>query len=104
VYAALGGVEVGPYSRTFDEKEREEHYRMFRENESKFGLAKLTLDYLRLEEALGRPPTPKEIGTSEFKYRGAEEAGLGSGLEGAWVQYEQVVREALASKLPKRQA
>jgi hypothetical protein len=104
VYAALGGVEVGPYSRTFDEKEREEHYRMFRENESKFGLAKLTLDYLRLEEALGRPPTLKEIGTSEFKYRGAEEAGLGSGLEGAWVQYEQVVREALASKLPKRQA
>jgi hypothetical protein len=103
VYAALGGVEVGSYSPAFDEKEREEHLRKFDENRSKFGLAKLALDYLRLEEALGRPPTLKEIGTSKFEYR-AEEAGLGSGLEEAWVRYEQVVREALASKVPKRQA
>jgi hypothetical protein len=103
VYAALGGVEVGSYSRAFDEKEREEHLRKFDENRSKFGLATLALHYLRLEEALSRPSTLKEIGTSKFEYR-AEEAGLESGLEDAWVRYEQVVREVLAGKVPKRQA
>jgi hypothetical protein len=103
VYAALGGVEVGPYSHAFDEKDREGRKRKFDENSSKFGLAKLALDYLRLEEALGRPPTLKEIGTSKFEY-GAEEAGLGSDLEEAWVRYEKVVREALAGNVPKRQA
>ena len=97
----MGGVEVGPYSRAFDDKEGEEHNRMFRENESKFGLATLALDYLRLEEALGRPPTLEEIGTSKFEYR-AEDAGLGSEMEVAWVRYEEVVREALAGKVPKR--
>jgi hypothetical protein len=101
MYATLGGVEVGPYSRAFDDKEREEHNHKFVENSSKFGLATLALDYLRLEEALGRPPTLEEIGTSKFEYR-AEEAGLGSGLEEAWVRYEQVVREVLAGKVPKR--
>jgi hypothetical protein len=103
VYAALGGVEVGSYSRDFDEKEREEHRRKFDENRSKYGFATLALDYLRLEEALGRPPTLKEIGTSKFEYQ-AEEAGLGSGLEEAWARYEKVVREVLAGKVPKRQA
>jgi hypothetical protein len=99
VYATLGSVEVGPYSPAFDEKEREEHDRKFVENRRQWGLAKLALDYLRLEEALGRPPTLKEFGTSKFDYQ-AVEAGLGPGME-AWGRYEQVVREALAGKVPK---
>ena len=101
MYAALGGVDVGPYSSGFDESEREEHNRKIAENGRRFGLANMALDYLRLEEALGRPLTLKEIGTSKFDYR-AEEAGLGSGFEEAWVRYEQVVRDALAGKVPKR--
>jgi len=103
VYAALGGVEVEPYSPGFDDKEREVYNRKIAENRRRSELANMALDYLRLEEALGRPPSLKEIGRSGFEYR-AEEAGLGPGVEEAWVRYERVVRGALAGEIPKRQA
>jgi hypothetical protein len=102
VYAALGGVEVEPYSWGLSEKEREEHQRKSIENGKRSDLANMALDYVRFEEALGRPPTLKEFGTSKFAYQ-AEEAGLGSGPEEAWIRYEKVVREALAGDVPKRQ-
>jgi hypothetical protein len=103
VYAALGGVEVEPYSFGLDEKEKEEHHRKSIENSSRSQLANMALDYLRLEEALGRPPALKEIGRSKFEYR-AEEAGLGPVVEEAWIRYERLVRKALAGEGPKRQA
>jgi hypothetical protein len=103
VYVALGGVEVGPGPSGLDEKEREEHDRKVVENRRRSELANIALDYLRLEEALGRPPTLKEIGRSGFEFR-AEEVGLGSDVEESWLLYERVVREALAGKSPNRPA
>ena len=99
VYVALGGV----YPSTFDQQEREEYNRKVVANRRRSELANRALDYLRLEEALGRPPKLEQFGRSRFEYR-AEEAGLGPGVEGAWAHYERVVREALVREDSDRQA
>ena len=92
----MGGVKLGPYAWGSED-------RKIIENRRRSELANMALDYLRLEEALGRPPTLKDVGRSGFEYR-AEEAGLGQVVEEAWVRYERVVREALAGRVPVRQA
>ena len=100
VYALLGGVEGEPYPFGLEEREGQEHLRKSIENDGRSQLANMALDYLRLEEALGRPPSLKEIGRSKFEYR-AEKAGLGPRMEATWGRYEHAVRDALAGKVPK---
>ncbi len=95
VYAALGGVEVIPSPEGFDPAAREKHSREVSDNRNKADLANKALEYLRLEEALGRPPTLKEFGRGKFEYWAAE-AGLGTETEVAWARYERIVRDALA--------
>lgn len=95
VYEALGGVEVASSPETFDQATREKHSRDVSDNHNKAELANKALEYLRLEEALGRPPTLKEFGKGGFERRAAE-AGLGTEAEVAWTRYERVVRDALA--------
>jgi hypothetical protein len=102
VYAALGGVEVGPYPSSSDENSTEEHSRKVAKNHRRSELAHMALDFLRLEEALGRSPTLKDIGRSGFQRR-AEEVGLGSGVEEAWGRYERIVRQSLTSEVPPQQ-
>jgi hypothetical protein len=94
VYEALGGVEVAPSSEGFDQASREKHNREVSDNHNKAQLANKALEYLRLEEALGRPPTLKEFGKGGFEYRAAE-AGLGAEAEVAWSRYERIVHDAL---------
>jgi hypothetical protein len=65
------------------------------DNLNKDRLANMALEYLRLEEGLGRPPTLKEFGKRGFEYRAAE-AGLGAQVEAAWDRYERIIRDALA--------
>lgn len=96
VYSALGGVEVSSSPEDFDQAAREKHSREVSDNHSKAELANKALEYLRLEEALGRPPTLKEFGKGGFEYRAAE-AGLGADAEVAWTRYERIVRGALAA-------
>jgi hypothetical protein len=100
VYALLGVVEGEPYPFGLEEREGQEHLRKSIENDGRSQLANMALDYLRLEEALGRPPTLKEIGRSKLEYR-AEKAGLGPRMEETWGRYEHAVRDALAGKVPK---
>jgi hypothetical protein len=96
VYEALGGVEVAPSPEGFDQASREKHSHEVSDNHNKAQLANKALEYLRLEEALGRPPTLKEFGKGGFEYRAAE-AGLGAEAEVAWTRYERIVRDALAA-------
>jgi hypothetical protein len=95
VYAALGGVKVIPSPEGFDQAATEKHRREISDNRNKADLANKALEYLRLEETLGRPPTLKEFGRDSFEHRAAE-VGLGAEAEAAWARYERVVREALA--------
>jgi hypothetical protein len=95
VYAALGGVEVRPSPESFEQAARERHSSEISDNRNKAQLANKALEYLRLEETLGRPPTLKEFGRSGFEYRAAE-AGLGTEAEIAWSRYERIIRDALA--------
>ena len=76
VYAALGGVEVATSPESFDQASREEHSREISDNHNKAELANKALEYLRLEETFGRPPTVKEFGKGSFEHR-AMEADLG---------------------------
>ena len=57
-------------------------------------MANKALEYLQLEESLGRPPSLKEFGKGGFEYRAAE-AGLGTDAEVAWTEYERIVRDVL---------
>ncbi len=95
VYAALGGIEVGPSPESFEQASRENHSREISDNHNKDQLANKALEYLRFEEGLGRPPTLKEFGKGGFEYRAAE-AGLGTEAEVAWDRYERIIRDALA--------
>jgi hypothetical protein len=95
VYAALGGIEVSASSDGFDQQSRERHSRDVSDNYNKAELANKALEYLRLEEGFGRPPTLKEFGKGGFEYRAAE-AGLGTEAEAAWGRYERIIRDALA--------
>ncbi len=95
VYAALGGVEVGPPPKGFDQAAREEHTRKISENHNRAELANKALEYLRLEEALGRSPTLKEFGKGGSEHRAAE-AGLGVEAEAAFTRYERIIRDAFA--------
>lgn len=94
VYAALGGVEVASSPETFDQAAREKYSRDISDNHNKAELANKALEYLWLEEVLGRPPTLKEFGKVGFERR-ATEAGLGSESEVAWTRYERIVRGTL---------
>ncbi|MDP9475907.1 MAG: hypothetical protein M3R38_09510 [Actinomycetota bacterium] len=94
VYRALGGVEVTPSPKRFDRASMEEHSREVSDNHNKVELAHKALEYLHLEETLGRAPTLKEFGRSSFEHR-AGEAGLGAEVEATWTQYELIVRGAL---------
>ncbi len=93
VYRALGGIEV-PAMKGYDPAAREKHNQEISDNHRKAELANRALDYLRLEESLGRPPSLKEFGRGSFEYRAAE-AGLGADAETAWAEYERVIRDAL---------
>lgn len=96
VYAVLGGVRVISSPRSFDQASTETYSRERSDNYNKYQLANMALEYLRLEEGLGRPPTLKEFGKRGFEYRAAE-AGLGTEAEAAWERYERIIRDALAS-------
>lgn len=95
VYAALGGVKVATSPEGLDEASRDKHSREVSDNHNKAQLANKALEYLRLEEALGRPPTLKEFGKGGFEYRAAE-AGLGAEAEVAWTRFERIVHGTLA--------
>lgn len=94
VYEALGGVKVASSPEGFDQASREKHSREISDNHNKSELANKALEYLRLEETFGRPPTLKEFGKGSFEHRAAE-AGLGTETEVAWTRYERIVRDAL---------
>jgi len=94
VYTALGGVEVASSPEGFDQASREEHSREISDNHNKAQLANKALEYLCLEESLGRPPSLKQFGKAGFENRAAE-AGLGTEVEVAWTRYERIVRDAL---------
>lgn len=95
VYAALGGVEVASSPESFDQASREKHSREISNNHNKAELANKALEYMRLEETFGRPPTLKEFGRGSFEHRAAE-ADLGAEAEVAWARFERIVRDALA--------
>ena len=95
VYRALGGIEVDPSPEEFDQASREKHSSEISDNHNKAQLANKALEYLRLEEGLGRRPTLKEFGKGGFEYRAAE-AGLGTEADAAWEGYERIIRDALA--------
>lgn len=91
----MGGVEGRPPAlQRYDQQEMQEYYQNRDENLKKEGLAIMALDYLRLEETLGRAPSLKEFGEDRFAYR-AEEAGLHADVEKAWDAYETIVHNAL---------
>ena len=92
VYSALGGVEVGPYPD--DYTKYEEHGRKIRENYDKAELANMALDYLRLEEALGTPPTLQQLGKSRFANRA--ETAFGGEVEGAWDRFKGIIHDVLS--------
>lgn len=93
VYTALGGVKVASSPEGFDQASREKHSREISDNHNKAELANKALEYLRLEETFGRPPTLKEFGKGSFEHR-AVEAGLGANPEVAWTRYERIIRDA----------
>lgn len=59
-----------------------------------YDLAQQALNYVQLEEALGRPPEPKEFGTSKFKYRAEV---LSDDVDEAFRLYGEAVHRALNS-------
>jgi len=95
VYAALGGVEVGPPPLEWhDQQEFQDYYQNKKNKNFKIeGLATMALDYLRLEEMLGRAPTLKELGKDESAHRVLATA-LGTSVEKAWAAYETIVHDA----------
>ncbi len=97
VYAALGGVKVSSSPEAFDQASREKHNRKISDNHNKAELANKALEYLRLEETFGRPPTLKEFGKGGFEHRAAE-AGLGAKPELAWTRYERIIRDVLLAR------
>ena len=94
VYSVLGGVEVGSYPD--DYTKYEEHGRKVRENHNKAELANMALDYLRLEEALGTPPTLQKLGKARFANR--SEGVMGDEVEAAWDQFVGIIRDVLGSR------
>ena len=91
VYAALGGIEIGPYSD--DYAKYEEHGQKVRENGSKARLANMALDYLQLEEALGAAPTLQRFGKGGFA--GQAEAVFDTEVNDAWGRFEKILHDAL---------
>ena len=87
-----GGV---PPPEGFDQASRDRHRAEVSDNYNKAQLANKALEYLRLKEALGRPPTLKEFSRGGFEHRAAE-AGLGAEPEVAWTRYERIICDALA--------
>ena len=96
VYWGLGGERVGEppvdYTREAREQYNERRKRMHRRAQ----LANMAVDYVRLQEALGRAPTLNEVGKSRFE-RLASEANLAAGYGDPWSYFEETVFQALES-------
>jgi hypothetical protein len=94
VYAAIGGGPPLPPEAAWQDHEAYQHQWELR------GLASEALRYLQLQEALDRPPTPKEFGAERFRW---DQLG---GSEAGWARYEtaiQTSRSAPASPKPPHQ-
>jgi hypothetical protein len=79
VYAALGGGPPLPREAAWEDREAfEEQWELRR-------LASEALRYLQLQEALGRPPTPKEFGADRIRW---ERLG---GPDSGWARYEAAI-------------
>ena len=94
-----GQANQGPSPpKGFDQVASEEHSRKISENHNRAELANKALEYLCLQEALGRPPTLKEFGKGGFEHRAAE-AGVGAEAEAAFTRYERIVHDACAGNV-----
>jgi hypothetical protein len=95
VYTALGGTRERwvPYIR--DENQSEAYMRSLATNLERQALAQMALDYVRLEEALGRKPDLKQFGQRKFEYRARV---LDDDLEKAWRLYTAILEKAKYSR------
>jgi hypothetical protein len=79
VYAALGGGPPLPREAAWEDRQAFEQQWELRQ------LASAALRYLQLQEALGRPPTPKEFGADRIRWERLGGPDLG------WVRYEAAI-------------
>jgi hypothetical protein len=96
VYVALGG-QVEPFKRFHSSPEESgESTARIRTSSDASDIAKLSLDYLQLEEILDRPPILKELGAKNLKRLQAGNL-LGANLEQAYAAFEEIVANARRS-------
>lgn len=96
VYRGLGGKQIGErpadYTRDIQEQYDESRKGMFQRAQ----LANMAVDYVRLQEALGRAPTLNEVGKGRFE-RLASESNLSAGNGDPWSYFEEIVWQSLES-------
>lgn len=89
IYRTLGGTDEGFQLFIADLKEREANVERAQKNGATSRVANLALEYLQLQEALGRPPTLKEVGKGAFERKTG--GLLHADVEQAYACFEEIV-------------
>jgi hypothetical protein len=91
VFAAVGGKPTRweDLAATIKGDDRTQQDAAWRDHGNRQKLAELSIWYVQLWEALGRPPSLKEFGTGKFTYLAAT---LDPDLERAWNQYASAIQ------------
>jgi hypothetical protein len=96
VFAAVGGKPTRweDLAATIKGDDRTQQDAAWRDHGNRQKLAELSISYVQLWEALGRPPSLKEFGTGKFNYLAAT---LDPDLERAWNQYASAIQACFTS-------
>lgn len=97
VYIALGGRRFERQTLVSSRDEAQAQSKEQQRLHSLTQLANLGLDYLQLQEALGRQPELKDFGESRFKSYGQ---ALDDDIGSAWTKYADAIRAAMRSPQP----
>jgi hypothetical protein len=97
VFAALGGTPFGRQQVVSDQREQTRQNEAYERFKGISGLARNSIWYVQLEEALGRPPELKEFGRSKFEWQAP---ALHMDIEEAWCRYAAAIGVAKLSISP----
>lgn len=92
LYRTLGGTDERFNRFTYDLEERDANLERVERNSKASNVANLALEYLQIQEALGKAPTLKEFGRTKFERKAGDL--LCTDVEEAYASFERLVAEA----------
>lgn len=92
VFRAIGGTPFQRKAVVATVQEGDEQNERWRIYSSQKRLAELSLSYVQLKEALGRPPTLKEFGQNKFQWIAPV---LAANIDEAWKRYRDAIDDLL---------